>query len=135
MRISQQNENNRRQKSHQSPSSHQEKTPNNRLTRLRKRRDFALVQRSASRLTGQFLLIEYRFSQLPYPRLGITVSKRYGKAHDRNRFKRLVREAFRLSKSGISRAVDLNILPKRGTSPQRLADCTLDFEKLIHVIK
>lgn len=44
-------------------------------------------------------------------RLGITVTRRFGDAHRRNRFKRIVREAFRLSYKEMMSGVDLNIRP------------------------
>jgi ribonuclease P protein component len=48
-----------------------------------------------------------------YPRLGISVSrKKVRAAHARNRFKRLVREAFRLSKSELPAGIDLVVLPR-----------------------
>lgn len=40
------------------------------------------------------------------------MTKKFGKSHDRNRFKRLVREAFRLSKERLLEFVDLVIRPK-----------------------
>jgi ribonuclease P protein component len=50
---------------------------------------------------------------LAYPRLGLSVSrKRVRKAHDRNRVKRLLREAFRLSKVELPPGVDLVIVPR-----------------------
>ncbi len=48
-----------------------------------------------------------------YPRLGISVSrKKVREAHDRNRLKRLIREAFRLSKSELPAGIDLVVLPR-----------------------
>ena len=50
---------------------------------------------------------------LDYPRLGISASKRkVRKAHDRNRVKRLLREAFRLTKASLPPGVDLIIVPR-----------------------
>jgi ribonuclease P protein component len=50
-----------------------------------------------------------------YPRLGISVSrKKVRAAHARNRLKRLVREAFRLSKSEMPPGIDLVVLPRGG---------------------
>jgi len=48
-----------------------------------------------------------------HPRLGISASKRrIRQAHDRNEFKRFVREAFRLSKADLPAGVDLVVVPR-----------------------
>ena len=45
--------------------------------------------------------------------MGISVSrKRARRAHDRNRIKRLLREAFRLGKSELPAGLDLVVVPK-----------------------
>jgi ribonuclease P protein component len=51
-----------------------------------------------------------------FSRLGLSVSKkRVRKAHDRNRVKRALREAFRLSKAELPLGVDLVIVPRGGS--------------------
>lgn len=50
---------------------------------------------------------------LDHPRLGVSASrKRVRKAHQRNRVKRLLREAFRLAKAELPAGVDLVIVPR-----------------------
>ena len=50
---------------------------------------------------------------LNHPRLGISASKRrIRKAHDRNEFKRFVREAFRLTKGELPAGIDLIVVPR-----------------------
>jgi ribonuclease P protein component len=49
-----------------------------------------------------------------HTRLGISLArKKVRAAHARNRLKRLVREAFRLSKSDLPTGIDLIVLPRR----------------------
>src|SRR5213082_1718089 len=51
---------------------------------------------------------------LPHPRLGCSVSKKIGGAVVRHRYKRLFREAFRLTQADLPAGVDLVMIPRQG---------------------
>lgn len=86
--------------------------------RLRKRDEFQAVfvgRRTVAR--DDVLLIFGRRSELSHARLGLSVSKRLGNAPARNRWKRLLREAFRLDREQLPPGVDLVIIPQQKTPP------------------
>ena len=47
-------------------------------------------------------------------RLGISVSKKFGRAHERNRIKRQIRAAFRRERGRFPGRLDLVLVPRRG---------------------
>lgn len=72
---------------------------------------FQRIMRAGGKISGSHIHIHYHVRNSRNTRLGITVSKKFGKAHQRNRFKRVIREAFRICQHELPRGLDLNILP------------------------
>jgi ribonuclease P protein component len=54
---------------------------------------------------------------LAYSRVGFSVSKKYGTAVQRNRLRRLFREAYRLTKAELPMGIDLVLIPRKSEQP------------------
>lgn len=51
-------------------------------------------------------------------RIGITIPKKTGNAVARNRWKRLIRESFRIQRASIPSGYDYIVRPKKGAQPE-----------------
>jgi ribonuclease P protein component len=105
--------------------------------KMRKRCEFLRVQRQGQRLIGRMIGIERASSTSPETRLGLTASKKFGNAVERNRFKRLVREAFRTIRSDLPNGLDLNVFPRSLAKKATLAELSTEFIAIVnqHVSK
>jgi ribonuclease P protein component len=88
--------------------------------RLRRRREFLLVQQRGARLYAGEVVVLALASGKARARIGITVSSKIGNAITRNRVKRWVREAFRTMEPDLP-AVDLVVIARNGAPEAGLA--------------
>jgi ribonuclease P protein component len=82
--------------------------------RLRRRAEFERVFRRGRRLDGPYFLLIALANGGPADRLGVTVSRKVGKAAVRNRARRLVRESFRRRREASVASFDLVLIVKKG---------------------
>jgi ribonuclease P protein component len=78
--------------------------------RLKKQSDFQKLFQKGKRAFSPSLTLVYYHSEKTT--MGISVGKRHGKSLQRNRIKRLIREAFRLNQDKMQGTYSFIILPK-----------------------
>ncbi len=81
--------------------------------RLRRRSEYLRVQSQGKRLYSRHFGVTLAAAEAPGPRLGLVVTRRFGKAVRRNRMKRLLREFFRRHKGRLP-SQDVIIMAKKG---------------------
>jgi ribonuclease P protein component len=106
-----------------------------RENRVRKRAEFVEIQTAGSRVGGDCLVfIVQRRPEGPV-RLGITASRKIGGAVQRNRARRLIREAFRGVFAELPRALDIVVIVRRPLGERKLPDILGEFRRALPRIR
>jgi ribonuclease P protein component len=85
---------------------------------LRRPEEFRRVYERRRTASDEWLVIYACENELPYLRIGLSVpKKRIPHAVDRNRLRRLYREAFRLCRAELPVGYDLVLIPRRDDEP------------------
>jgi len=98
---------------------------------VRTRRHYQRIAHQSTKHIGQWIVIESRQSRESLARLGVTVSRHYGKAVQRNRFKRIVREAFRLCRNELRNGIDFNVKPRKMANDAQMPDILAELKRLL----
>jgi ribonuclease P protein component len=89
--------------------------------RLKRTVDFKRVFDARQSAADDRIVVYSAENGLEHPRIGLSVSRKVGGAVQRNRWKRLLREAFRLSVTNLPVGVDLVIVPRPTFKPELVA--------------
>jgi len=102
--------------------------------RLAKRREFLRVYESGRKLFSRYSVLFFAANGLPYSRIGITATKKGGKAHVRNRLKRWTREVYRRQRGPIGiddRSLDVVVNVKPNAARAEWGDFRLDLQRAL----
>jgi len=95
--------------------------------KILKRKDFIRLTRYGKKIHGRYFIAVFTPAQSDRIRLGVTITRKVGKAVKRNKIKRISREYFRLNRHNITGTWDINIIAKKeaGNLPTDLAFLSL----------
>jgi ribonuclease P protein component len=85
--------------------------------RLKRGADFQRVFKQRRTASDDLLVVHGRANGLEFSRFGLSVSRKVGNAVTRNRWKRLLREAFRLTRGDLPPGIDLVLIPRNEAKP------------------
>lgn len=99
---------------------------------LKLNKDFRLLYKRGKSVAGGFVVIYQRPNKHEYNRVGFTVSKSVGKAVQRNRTKRLMRESYRLLEDRLASYSDMVIVARNRAEGKSFAQIYRDMEFVLN---
>ena len=98
---------------------------------LRRPADFQSVYRSGAKRLSHGLVVYRLPNSCGHPRLGLSVSRKFGGAVQRNRLKRLIREAVRLNRvSWKIGGADIVVIARKGAKRYGYLNVSTDLSKI-----
>lgn len=102
--------------------------------RLAKRREFVRVYESGQKVFSRYSVLFYAGNDLPHSRIGITATKKLGKANVRNRLKRWTREIYRRQREPLgldARPLDIVVNVKPNAAAASFDDYSRDLARVL----
>ena len=102
--------------------------------RLAKRREFLRVYETGRKVVSRYVVLFFAANELPLSRIGITATKKIGKANIRNRLKRWTREVYRRQREPLGidqRSVDVVVNVKTNAADASFADYSRDLGRAL----
>ena len=102
--------------------------------RLAKRREFLRVYESGRKLFSRYTVVFFAANDLPHSRIGITATKKSGKANVRNRLKRRTREVYRRQREALgidARSLDVVVNVKPNAAQATYLDYSQDLARVL----
>lgn len=102
--------------------------------RLAKRREFVSVYETGRKLFSRYTVLFFAGNDQPHSRIGITATKKLGKANVRNRLKRWTRETYRRQREPLgldARSLDIVVNVKPNAAAASFQDYSRDLARVL----
>ena len=98
---------------------------------LKENRDFRRLYRQSSSYVSPALVVYFKENRAGFSRLGITAGKKVGTAVNRNRAKRIIREAYRTLLPQFKKDVDIVIVARTRAAHLNSTEITEQLKTLL----
>ncbi len=95
---------------------------------LRKKEDFGALYKDGKSSGSRYVVLLYRKNGLSFNRYAFIASKKVGGSVERNRARRLMREALRLSELELSQGYDMAFIARNTITESKCADVKKSIE-------
>ena len=102
---------------------------------VKEHKEFNNIINNSKFIKNNNYVIYFKDSEFNYPRFGIAISTKFGKAHIRNYYKRITRNIINQNKKSFKNNKDYIIMIKKNSSLSKYNDLKISFENLIKELK